>query len=64
MIARYTWGETELEPVVDYITSLISAYEDEHYPIHDVSPVEIEEAFSRVIEIEDFLPAPEKLNAR
>ncbi len=38
---RFEEGETELEPVIDYITSLISAFEDEHYPIQDVSPVEI-----------------------
>ena len=38
---RFEAGETELEPVIDYITSLISAFEDEHYPIQDVSPIEV-----------------------
>ena len=38
---RLEAGETELEPVVDYITSLIAAFEDEHYPIQDLSPVEV-----------------------
>ncbi len=38
---RFETGEHELEPVIDYITSLISAFEDAHYPIQDVSPVEI-----------------------
>ena len=38
---KFKAGETELEPVIDYVTSLISAFEDEHYPIKDVPPVEI-----------------------
>jgi HTH-type transcriptional regulator/antitoxin HigA len=38
---RYEAGEPELEPIIEYITSQISAFEDEHYPIHDVSPVEL-----------------------
>lgn len=38
---KFEAGETELEPVIDYVTSLISAFEDEHYPIKDVPPVEI-----------------------
>ena len=38
---RFEAGKKELEPVIDYITSLISAFEDEHYPIKDVPPVEI-----------------------
>jgi HTH-type transcriptional regulator/antitoxin HigA len=38
---KFEAGETVLEPVIDYITSLISAFEEEYYPIQDVSPVEI-----------------------
>ena len=38
---RLEAGENELEPVVDYITSQISAFEDEKYPVHDVFPVEV-----------------------
>ena len=38
---KFEAGEKELEPVIDYITSLISAFEDKHYPIKDVPPIEI-----------------------
>lgn len=35
---KFEAGEKELEPVIDYMTSLISAFEDEHYPIKDLPP--------------------------
>ena len=38
---RFNVGEIELEPVIDYITSLISAFEDERYPIKDIPPVDV-----------------------
>ncbi len=38
---RFESGEAELEYVIDYLTSLISSFEDEHYPIKDISPIEV-----------------------
>ncbi|OQY33635.1 MAG: hypothetical protein B6241_07490 [Spirochaetaceae bacterium 4572_59] len=38
---RFEAGKAVLEPVIDYITSQISAFEDKHYPIADIAPKEI-----------------------
>ncbi len=38
---RMEAGESDLEPIIDYITGMIGKYEDEHYPVEPVSPVDM-----------------------
>ena len=34
-------GNTEIEPLLDYVLNVIEKYENKHYPIKESSPVEI-----------------------
>lgn len=38
---RFENGETDLEPLIDYITTLIVRFEEQNYPIENPEPVEI-----------------------
>ena len=41
LIDRFEAGEKDLEPIIDYLSSLIEKFEDEHYPVAKPSPVEM-----------------------
>ncbi len=34
-------GNTEIEPLLDFILTVIEKYEDTHYPVKEASPVEV-----------------------